>query len=387
MAKHKSAILQVADTGPLESLVSMLDSIGYVCHVPDRELRNKLREIGCDTVLAQEDLVKGMGYEYPEWNGQRLPEVGPSFMKSADLYVDIKAHRCYSKVVATWPNLKNKVLWYRINGGEPEHVINDRGDHGDEVDPPCPLVTPNQWYNYQRFCARCKWGRSSGLMLFNGTCPKCGGKDWINTSWKAYCMWPEFVKFSEYSHQRTDPVDRPNHDRFHSPICLIHNVGGWGYRDMINPVRDLGVKIFGVGSPDGLIDHKAVKIRLRTTVAMVHLKSNDAPGYALYEAMASSCPIILPRRLIWRCKMHEMFQPGHNCLVFDRETHDPLTQDEVRICTREIEDAITQLSDPKENKRIGTAGKETLMKLMWSRFKLSDVDSFREFMNQHFKTT
>lgn len=31
----KTAILQVADTGPLESLVVMLRSVGYECFLPD----------------------------------------------------------------------------------------------------------------------------------------------------------------------------------------------------------------------------------------------------------------------------------------------------------------------------------------------------------------
>ncbi len=378
---YRTAVLQVADTGPLESLVDMLQAVGFNCFLPNKRLRNRLREIGCDTVLAAEDLVKGMGYEPPEWRGQPIPEVDLDFMDKADLYVDIKAHRCYSLVTKEWPNLKNKVLWYRINGGEPEHVINDRGDHGDEVNPPCPVLTPNQWYSYQQRCSYCHWWFPRGMMVFTGSCLKCGSKEKETMKWKAYCCWPPFVKFHEYD------VKRPGFDghiKYSNPICLIHNVNGWGYRDMVAPVRDLGVNIYGVGSPDGLINHKLVKVRLTSSLAMVHLKSNDAPGYALYEAMAAGCPIILPRRLIWRCSMESMFRPGVNCLVFDRETHDPLSGEEVRICTREIRDALTQLSDPVENQRIGYAGRETLKRLMWDRAKAEDVTSLKDFMTQYF---
>lgn len=83
-----------------------------------------------------------MGYENPFY----LPLADPNMMQTTDLFVDVKAHQTYHRIIEKWPNLKNKVLWYRINGGKPEHVIDKRGDHGDEVNPPCPVLTPNQWY-------------------------------------------------------------------------------------------------------------------------------------------------------------------------------------------------------------------------------------------------
>ena len=103
-------------------------------------------------------------------------------MESADLYVDIKAHRCYDKVVRRWPNLAGKVLWYRINGGKPEHVVNARGDHGDEVNPPCPVLTPNQWYK--------------DALCTDPMNPKYGAP----TPWagRAYTCWPVFCRFNDY---------------------------------------------------------------------------------------------------------------------------------------------------------------------------------------------
>ena len=51
-------------------------------------------------------------------------------------------------------------------------------------------------------------------------------------------------------------------------ICLIHNVRGWGYQYLVEPVRDLGVGVYGVGSPNGLLPHSHVKVRLSNALAM-----------------------------------------------------------------------------------------------------------------------
>lgn len=61
----KLAILNVADTGPLESLVVMLRSVGYECALPSEQVKKVLREHHCDLVLDIDSLVKGMGYEQP----------------------------------------------------------------------------------------------------------------------------------------------------------------------------------------------------------------------------------------------------------------------------------------------------------------------------------
>ena len=84
------AILQVADTGPLESLAHMLASIGIQCYVPNNKLLTTLRSIGCDTVLSIDQLVNGMGYDKPD----PLPTATVSDLRSGNfLYFGIKAHR------------------------------------------------------------------------------------------------------------------------------------------------------------------------------------------------------------------------------------------------------------------------------------------------------
>jgi hypothetical protein len=153
--------------------------------------------------------------------------------------------------------------------------------------------------------------------------------------------------------------------RYEPPICLIHGAVGWGYGALFSAMRALGVKIYGYGSPDGLIPHGAVAERLATAVAYVHLKSSDAPGYALYEALAAGCPVVCTRRLIWRCRMQDLLVPGETCLVFDRETHEGLTEQDVGVCTAEVRQYLNHLSDPTFNREIGLAGRERLLEVMW----------------------
>ncbi len=337
----KLAILQCADAGPAESFREMLNAVGYHVVMPNDDLRTTLRNYGCDTVLSPKDLTRGLGYD-PVY----FEEVGPSAMDTCDLYCDIKAHRAYDKVVKRWPRLKGKILWTRINGSAPEHVINERGDMGDEVNPPCPIMTPNQCYQGHP---------------------------------RAYPHWPPFVRFNDYNQSR------PHDSGYDSPICLIHNLQGWGYGALTDTFRNsLGIRCYGDRSPDGLIRHSEVAEQLSMALCMVHLKSNDAPGYAIYEAMAAACPVVCTRRLIWRCKMQDLLIPNETCLVFDRETHDALTPDDVLECGREVSEHLVRLAHPEENARIGMNGRNRLKEIMWSKDRASDVESLALFMKRNF---
>lgn len=317
----RRALLQVADTGPLDSLVYMLRD-QYRCYLPGPKLRRHLAEFG-GLVLAPEDLQRSMGYDKPG-------ELPIREDLDVDLYVDVKAHMVLRKLTRQHGHLRGRVLWYRINGGAPEA--------GSETEPGCPILTPNMHY--------------------------CGRED-------AYAFWPRLVDWDRYQAGRTLP--------FASPICLIHNVRGWGYQDLLANVESLGVRLYGRGSPSGLVPHSAVPAMLRSALCMVHLKSNDAPGYALLEAMASACPVVCTRRLIWRCRMQELLEPGATCLTFDRETHDGLSDEDVRTCTAELDTHLRTLRDWRENRRIGEAGRERLHQLMWS-----DREGFDSWMGRMF---
>lgn len=357
---QKVAVCQVADTGPLESLVVMLRSAGYECVLPTTRLKERLRSFGCDTVLNIDDLVRGMGYEHPVF---KMREVDEEVLKEyGTIYVDVKAHRNLPRIVKHWPWMNDRTLWYRINGGKPEHVVNARGDHGDEVNPPCPIVTPNQWYD-KLFTWKDKekvdkehhpWG------------------EWARHN--AYTCWPPFVRMKDHA------IPRPS--KFQSPMCLIHNLEGWGYGKLVEPFREMGVRCFGAGSPDGLVEHREIPVRLSNTLCMVHLKSSDAPGYALYEALASACPVVCTRRLIWRNRMEDLLIPGETCLVFDRETHDALSDEDVVNCCAEVRQHLVTLQDPRFNRRIGEAGRKRLAEVQWSEER--DGAGFKAWMERMF---
>lgn len=345
----KRAICQVADCGPLESLVVMLRAVGYDVYLPDERLKRQLRDLGCDTVLDLEGLARGWGYEFP----MALPLAGPEAMAWCDLYVDVKAHRNGPLIWKQWPHLQNKTLWYRINGGAPEHVIKPDGfDCGDEVNPPCPVLTPNQCY------------KESG--------------PWSD---KAYVCWPPFYRFKDYHDRR----GRHGFSKdFQPPVCLIHNLAGWGYGKLGDGMRALGVRLLGAGSPDGLVQHRDIPSLLYVAKAMVHLKSSDAPGYAIYEAMAAGCPVICTRRLIWRCEMQDLLEPGVTCLTFDRIGHQELTDQDVVECLNEVRSHLEALSDPAYNREIGMAGYERLKHVMWSKDSTHDVQTLNDFMGRWF---
>ena len=410
----KRAVLQVADQGPLESLVKILESGGYQCFLPGSDLRARLQSFG-GLVLSPEDLHRSMGYDMP------FPMAETNSL-DCDLFVDVKAHQTYYKLVAAFPHLAYRVLWYRINGGKPEHVVKrenrvkavldrhtliacaqDHGkleseavfphigeprcrcviesvvveDCGDEVNPPCPVLTPNQWYrewNLRHWEIR-EYRDANGNDTGLSWCDECktGESGLDEQACKSYTCWPPFVRFHEY-HRPRQP--------FHSPICLIHNLQGWGYGKLIEPMRALGVRMYGRGSPDGLIQHAEMPRLLSTARCMVHLKSSDAPGYAIYEALAAACPIICTRRLIWRCQMQDLLIPNETCLVFDRETHDGLTDADVTDCTNEVREHLNRLRDDSENRRIGNNGRKRLVELMWRADR--DDESLRKFMARNF---
>lgn len=346
----KIAICQVADTGPLESLVVMLNAAGYSVLLPNQSLKRHLVDLGCTNVLDQETLVLSGSY----CPALPLSHAGIEEMNRADLYVDTKAHVNGAKVRRRWPNLANKILWYRINGDKP--VITEQGD---EINPGCPILTPNQWYK-------------DDPTDYVGYAVKAGGvfgrENWGSM---AYVCWPPFYRFKEHGPRRAPPHT--------PPICLINGFSGWGYEPCAREMREiLQVAIHGIGAPDGLFPHNLVKERLRTALAYVHLKSSDAPGYALYEALASGCPCIVSRRLIARQRFYKLFVPGETCAVFDAESG-PLDSAQ---CIGEVRQALIELSRPALNVRIGSAGRDRLKEIMWD----ADVNtgSFRRFMEERF---
>jgi hypothetical protein len=341
----------------------VLRAAGYQTYLPDERLRSLLRNIGCDLVLSPRDLTRSMGYDPVD-----LPEAGPEAMDSCDLYCDVKAHKDYDKIVARWPRLQGRVLWTRINGGRPEIVPGC----GDELDPPCPVLTANLWYRLPRDATSPNELRMTEAQLVKLI--PCVGQG------RAYACWPPFVRFRDYMdrHGRVSGVET----KYTDPLCLIHGVSGWGYGRLLDGVRKLGVRVYGRGSPDGLIPHAQVPLELSKALAYVHLKSSDAPGYSLYEALAAGCPVVCTRRLIWRCRMGDLFTPGETCYVFDHETHEGLTDRDVEDCLAELTDALQRLRSPAENQRVGLSGRRRLQEVMWREDR--DGDGLRAFFARNF---
>lgn len=376
----KYALLNVADTGPLDSLVYMLQAIGYQCWLLTPAMQAKLRRAGVDCVLDINDLVRGMGYSPSSYNLGRADWNDRSrALDRFDLFVDVKAHRNYSILTKLYPSMAGKVLWYRINGGEPEHLIKDGKDYGNELDPPCPVLTPNQWYR--------KWSlRHRRLEKFGegelAWCPICktGEAGLDETACKAYPFWPRFMAAKRFEIERHQAPYEP-------PVCLIHNAAGWGYGKLIDLLRErVGLRVYGRGSPDGLIRNEQMPEVLSKTIAMIHLKSSDAPGYALYEAITAQCPVIVSSRLIWRCKMDDLFYPEGipNHFQFDRATHDNMTDIEVERYCDEIMEALRMLGSEEQNRIAGYLPNKRLNELMWDHEDEHDNSSFRQFMATNF---
>jgi hypothetical protein len=334
------AICNVPDTGPLDSLTVMLESAGYEVYVPGFSLLDTLRHNGCVVLGGIPHYRRRFGYDQPF----RVRCASADDMKNADLFVDIKGHRNIGAIAKVWPNLRGKVLWYCINGGKPDVTESD----GDKIDPACPLLTANQWYGEQG--------------------------PWSD---RAYCCWLPFARIGDYAPSLRDPVD--------NPLCLVHSIGGWGFGDVAKAVRPLiNLRCHGgADAPDGLVQHAAIPKLLQTAACMVHLKSNDAPGYSLYEAMAAACPLVLSRNLLRVSHVESVWREGENCLLFDHDSDDARTPEQLSDAVTGIRLAVDYLqSNPDGNKRLGLAGRETLERIMWSAER--DAGSFADWLRRMF---
>ncbi len=362
------AICNCGHPGSMESLAVMLRAVGWSVAIPDNGLMSALKQAGLDTVLDPEAMARNWGGDLL---GAPLRRAAVSDMARSDVvYVDVKAHRNGPKAIARWPKLKGRVLWYRINGGEPADVPGK----GPELSPSCPVLTSVKWYD---------WRSPPPTSLVPPEVQK-----------HSYVCWPPFARWYQFS--EFDRLPGTSKDPYTDPICLVHNLDGWGYGELARlvktrwPLRCAG----GYGSPDGLLPHRKLPLELSMAMAMVHLKSNDAPGYSLYEALAAGCPVILPRRFNARCLTQDLFEEGITCLMFDAPENaalpvvEPLMERYIPVdlprCLDEIDSALKHLSDPAVNRRIGEAGRERLDSLLWDAESQADVDSLRLFLEREF---
>ncbi len=314
----KLAILNAADTGATESTAFMLEQAGYEVRLPTEELLAELRRVGLENVLSVPDLVRDWGYAEP-----RVPRTaGVTDMHLADLFVDTKAHVNHERVVKVWQNLKNKVLWLCLNGGDPMK----RTDGLPWADPPCPVLTHNQWYkNRPGACVCFPPYRRSGEVL------------------------------------PTKPVD--------SPICLVHNVARWGYGGSLPRLRMKGVRFYGGGDGNEcLLPHAKVLQTLASSQYLLHLKKGDTVGYAMVEAMDLLVPFVCTQEYVRECRLEELLVPGKTCLTFDPENPDSLEE-----VNRSLANARTILALDARNR---------YRELAWQADR--DLAGFLEFLGRHF---
>lgn len=350
----RTAICQVGHPGSLDSLTLMLRAVGWTVKVPGGHLRDMLKRMDCDTIISAAGMAQG-------WGGTLAtePHIEATINDLNDptsIIIDTKAHRNGPKIWVKYPSFKNRTLWYRINGGRP-CIVEGKGD---EINPPCPVLTPDQWYQSDK--------------PLNGTIPQ-------STLDKSYSCWPPYAKWNDHW--------RPRKTLYTPPVCMTHGLDGWGYGVVGEALRkSIGLRCFGgYGSPDGLYRMLDTPQLLSETQCLVHLKSQDCPGYSLYEALASGCPVVVSRMLIEWCKMGELFVEGETCLCYDRGMvpeppgYMPIDTAE---CIREAEECVSRLKDPKLNQRIGEAGRERLRKIMWSPIADSSRQSLTEFMTRMF---
>ena len=336
----KVAIANCCDTGPLESLHLMLSAVGYEVRPLSLRLSNYLRTIGCRSVNTTEWARRYEGVEPP--TPLRVAEIAD--LETCDLFVDVKPQFNGEILWKRHPRLHGRTLYYRINGGEPEI--------GETL--PCPVLTPNLWYRTPKYAVD-RW---------------------------TYTCWPPFMRFDDYY-----PKGGRKSGNYAAPICLVHNLAGWGYGAWAEGTRALGLRIHGRRSPDGLIDHVTIPRLLTAALAMVHLKSSDAPGYALYEGLAAACPMVVSERLVARNLMHELYEDGVTCFYFDRLSAPELsssltTPADVTGAVTEIADHLEKLRDPARNLEIGLAGRHRLAKLMWRPDR--DGPGLKEWMEDVF---
>ena len=346
----KLAILQMADTPQIESSAVMLRHAGYEVKVCGTQLRNAIQKTGCDTVLAVQSMLDA-GYDALD---PTIKEASLDDMERCDLFCEIKV-RNVEKIWSRWPRLRGKTAWWRVNGARPEHVIKPDGkgnmeDCGNEMDPPCPVISANLWYGTEEY----------------------------NKQGRNYVFWPPYPRAAEY-----DPSRRKDLIRMDNPFCLCHGINGWGFYAILARCAALGVNVYGVNAPMGVIHHSKVPNLVPNGLAMVHIKSVDCPGWAIYESMLGGCPIVVARLLINRMRGQELFKEGSTCLAFgmpgDETGRGPMEFDQ---CVLEIATAIDKLKDPDYNRKIGFAGRERLLKLIWSVDR--DGPGFKAYMERVF---
>lgn len=225
-----------------------------------------------------------------------------------------------------------------------------------------------------------KEGLKNLLFLINGGSrgkndfgvPTVTSNFYFNKAFRTYVPW--YNRFSIKPREKLVEYEKP--------VGFLHGGYGWGFSRYFPRLREY-VDVWGHRSPCGVLPQIAVKDKLAKTLAFVHLKSQDAPGYALYEAFASATPIILPRFFVQNTMFQDLFIHEETCLMFDN--NDKAARDETDSERQAVIDQITgfleRLKDPEENYRIGVNGLFKWREL--TRWTSEKRDKFEEYLKQN----
>ncbi len=346
----KLAILQMSDTPQVESSAVMLRAAGYEVMVCGPSVRDELRRIGCGTVVSVEQAIQwGCDALDPSIRQATLTD-----MERADLFCEIKVNNI-AKVQERWPRLVERTAFWRVNGARPEHVIRTRDgkreDCGNEMDPGVPTITNNFWYS-----------RPEGVPRPNDN----------------YTFWPPYPRALDFN-----PMNRTGTG---DPFCLCHAVGSWGFGCIVPQCEAMGVKVYGVRSPAGSVQHSEVPRIVASGLCMVHLKGSDCPGWALYEALLGGCPVIIAKWLIARGLYYDLYRNGETCFTFGVECDETGRGDaKYDQCVEEIRTLLHYLKQPVNAdhvRGVGIAGRKRLLELMWDAER--DGQAFRDYLGRMF---
>lgn len=323
------AVVCGCDSHPVRSLALMLKSVGFdVKMLTDKAMEGLAKRGYTGGVTAE--LLKNMGYV-----DAGLPPAEASDLDDCDLYVDIKVPDADS-MLKIYPRLSGRTAIFLINGGGDAYLT--YGDH-------YPVITTN-------FLVR-------------------------SNAFQVYMPFDNFQGL----------VPRAKRETFEPPMGLLHNAKNWGFGVILDRVIErTGLRIYGsYASPAGLLPNEKVGEELSKSLAFVHMKASDCPGYALYEAFATATPIVVTELFIERMHYHDLYLDGKTCLTWGKGSFKKLDEDKFQefidasadSMTDQITDCVERLKDPVLNRKIGLAGHELWKKkTAWTDARRRQFESF-----------
>ena len=323
-----------------------------ILHIPHLQcelaMAEMLSAIGYQPYGIGGNIVRKLNTMKPQVSSKLEPRTGD--LKDCDLFVVVK-HYMINQVLTMFPFLKDKLLWFDINGGVPDQHIKANSYKTYPSLVPAPYASANKRYT---------------------------DSSEYNVSGPRYICYPPLHRSQKQAALRQPRVINGN------AICLVHNPYKWGYGWIVDPLRRRGVRFYGSHkAPMGLLPQGDVLRFLSGSLCYVHAKSHDCPGYSLYQSMLVGCPVIVTSEFVKFTRFTDLYVHEETCLIAEDSLDPDLSKRALKL-TRQFVDLIDSLKDPVRNKKLGEAGRDRLLSLMWSPDRKSDVDSFRTFINNNF---